>query len=123
MLKSHLQVSTTASASAMLLNRRSFKHSSLNPDCIGALHVGVLNRLAGFDEVQAYASLTGPGVLNLPCEFRSVVHHYSLRRSSKIAYPFKDLRHSGPRQGDSHLDGQVQRMVSGSPYKAPPVDE
>src|SRR5688572_13386643 len=73
---------------------------------VEALDVGVLDRLAGPDEVQLDAALVCPGVQHLAGELGTVVADDAFGQAAYLRDRGEDLRHAETAEGGVDLDGQ-----------------
>src|SRR6266850_2536793 len=74
---------------------------------VETLHVGVLHRLAGLDELLLHAALVGPAIQRPTGEFRAVVGYYPFGQAPPSADLIEHARHALPGQRGIHLDGQT----------------
>ena len=73
---------------------------------------GVLDGLAGVDELQLDLLLIGPVIEHPARQFRSVVEHHLLRTASFGDEPLQHLDHAYPWKRGSNLDGYGSRIAN-----------
>ncbi len=70
-----------------------------------ALSVGVLHRLPGLDEEQAYTASVRPGIQDRAAELGAVVEHDAAWQAAGRGKPPQHVDHARSGQGGVHLDG------------------